>query len=316
MLIKVQNLEKSYEGKPALRGLSFTVQKGEIVALTGLKGAGKTTALDVIAGVCEPDRGTVEIGGVALDSETSRARQLVGYVPAEPAEPRDMSPRAYLKFLADARGMSSREAAEKIDAAFKLLGIQDVSDKSMRRLSPGALRLTAMAQAVFFGPDALLIDEPTRNLDAKEIVTLRAAIREIAQDRAVLLASGNLTEMCALCGRVLVLSEGRVVSEGTPDELQNMTCLSDTARLVVKSNEAAAKAAFAGMKDITVKSARETADGVELTVDMAGDQREALFRAAMKANLPLVELAAARKPLDKLLEELVSEHVEGGSEEA
>ncbi|MBQ8953825.1 MAG: ABC transporter ATP-binding protein [Clostridia bacterium] len=315
-MIKVQNLEKSYEGKPALRGLSFTVQKGEIVALTGLEGAGKTTALDVIAGVCEPDRGAVEISVVALDGETSRARQLVGYVPAEPAEPRDMSPRAYLKFLADARGLSSREASEKIDAAFKLLGIQEVADKSMRRLSPGALRLAAVAQAVFFEPDALVIDEPTQNLDPKEIMALRAAIRETAKDRAVLLASRNLTEMCALCDRVLVLSEGRLVSEGTPGELHTMTRLSDTVRLVAKTGEAAARAAFAGMKDVTVKSAKETADGVELTIDMAGDQREALFRAAMKANLPLVELAAARKPLDKLLEALASERVEGGSEEA
>ena len=313
-MIRVENLEKSYEGKPALRGLSLRVEKGEIVALTGLKGAGKTTALDVIAGVCEADKGVVEIGGVSMEGETSRARQLVGYVPAEAPAPRDMTPRAYLKFLADARGLSARDAAEKIDAAFRLLGIQDVADQSMRKLNRAALRLSAIAQAMFFGPEALLIDEPTLDLDPKEIAAVRAALREVSQERAVLLASDNLTEMCALASRVVVLSEGRVVSEGTPDQLHNMTRLSDTVRVVTRTDEAAARAAFAQVKDATVKGAKLTAEGTELTIQMNGDQREALFRAAMQANLPLLELSPVRKPLDKLLEGLVSERVEGGAQ--
>ncbi len=313
-MIRVENLEKSYEGKPALRGLSLSVEKGEIVALTGLKGAGKTTALDVIAGVCEADKGVVEIGGVSMEGETSRARQLVGYVPAEAPAPRDMTPRAYLKFLADARGLSARDAAEKIDAAFRLLGIQDVADQSMRKLNRAALRLSAIAQAMFFGPEALLIDEPTLDLDPKEIAAVRAALREVSQERAVLLASDNLTEMCALASRVVVLSEGRVVSEGTPDQLHNMTRLSDSVRVVTRADEAAARAAFTQVKDVTVKGAKLTAEGTELTIQMNGDQREALFRAAMQANLPLLELSPVRKPLDKLLEGLVSERVEGGAQ--
>ena len=314
-MIRVLNLEKSYEGKKALRGLSLSVDKGEIVALTGLKGAGKTTAMDVIAGVCEADGGTVEIGGVAMEGETSRARQMVGYVPAEPAAPRDMTPRAYLKFLADARGLSSRDASEKIDAAFRLLGIQDVADQSMARLNRAALRLTGIAQAMFFGPEALLIDEPTLGLDPKEIAAVRAALRDVAQERAVLLSSDNLTEMCALANRVIVLDNGRIVSEGTPDQLHNMTRLTDTVRVVARADEAAARAAFAAVKEANVKSARLTGEGVELTIQMNGDQREDLFRAAMKANLPLLELSPARKPLDKLLESLVSERIEGGVDE-
>lgn len=313
-MIKVQGLVKSYEGKQALRGLSLTVQKGEIVALAGLKGAGKTTAMDIIAGVIEADAGTVEISGVAMDGETGRAHQLVGYVPAEPPAPRDMSPRAYLKFLADARGLSAREASEKIDAAFQALGIREIADKSMRRLSRASLQLASVAQAMFFGPDALLIDEPTQGLDPKDIAALRAALKETAKDRAVLLASESLTEMCALCDRVIVLDGGRVVSEGTPDQLHNMTRLSDTVRLVTRADEAAARAAFAGMKDVTVKAAKEMGEGLELTLQMNGDQREALFRAAMKADLPLLELSAARKPLDELLESLSVERFEGGAE--
>ncbi|MBO4297361.1 MAG: ABC transporter ATP-binding protein [Clostridia bacterium] len=315
-MIKVQGLEKSYENRKVLRGLSLTVQPGEIVALTGLKGAGKTTALDIIAGVAAADRGTVEINGIVLDSETSGARQLVGYAPAEPAAPRDMSPRAWLKFLADARGLSAREASEKIDASIKLLGIQDVSDKRMSQLSRAALQLASIAQAVFHGPEAVLIDEPTQNLDPKDILTLRAAIRTVAKGRAVLLASSNLTEMCALCDRVLVLSDGRVVSEGTPDQLHNMTRVGDAVRIVARADEAAARAAFSAVKGAEIANAAACAEGVELTVKMSGDQREALFLAAAKAGLPVLEMTAARKPLESLLDALTTERVEGGGEEA
>ncbi len=315
-MIKVQGLEKSYESKQVLRGLSLTVQPGEIVALAGLKGAGKTTAMDIIAGVSAADKGTVEISGVLLDSETSRARQLVGYAPAEPAAPRDMSPRAWLKFLADARGLSSREANDKIDSALKLLGIRDISDKPMNRLNRAALQLASVAQAVFHEPEAVLIDEPTQGLDPKDILALRAAIRAASKDRAVLLASDNLTEMCALCDRVLVLADGRVVSEGTPDQLHNMTRADDMVRVVTRADEAAARAAFAGVKGAEIKSAAPCGEGLELTVKTTGDQREALFLAAAKAGLPVLEMAAARKPLDELLESLTVERFEGGGEEA
>jgi len=315
-LIKVQNLEKSYEGRKVLRGLSLTVQPGEIVALTGLRGAGKTTAMDIMAGDSAADSGTVEICGVMMDGETSRARQLVGYVPAEPPAPRDMSLRAWLKFLADARGLSAREASEKIDAAVRLLGLQDISEKSMRGLSRASLQLASVAQAVFFGPGALLIDEPTQNLDPKEIVALRAALKETAKERAVLLASTNLTEMCALCDRVLVLAEGRVVSEGTPDQLHQMTRLADTVRIVARADEAAVRAALSTVKGAEVTAVRAGAGEVEVDVRMAGDQREALFRAAAQAGVLLLELSAARRPLNDLLESLTSERLEGSREEA
>ena len=166
-MIKVENLKKAYGGKTALCGLTLNVEKGEICALTGLRGAGKTTAMDIIAGAMQADGGFVEIDGVRLDSEISAARQKIGYVPSKPPVYQDMTPRAYLKFLADARGYTGREAAEMIDHAFELMNLQDVSDKPVRRLARGVRRMVSMAQAVFFGPSALLIDEPSDELDPK-----------------------------------------------------------------------------------------------------------------------------------------------------
>ncbi len=315
-MIKVQNLSKSYENKKALDGVSFTVNTGEVMGVAGLAGAGKTSLMDILAGVSAADQGSVEIDGIAMDGETAGARALVGYVPAEPPVYRDMTPRALLKFQADARGISPREAVEKIDAAFKRLDLQDVADKPTRRLSRGAKQLISVAQASFFEPAALLVDEPTQGLDAREIVALRAAIRDMAKGRSVLLASANLTELAALCDRVIVLSAGKIVSEGTPDDLQNMTCLADTARLVLRADEQAVRAALSAVKGAEIKEIRPCADGVEAIVGMSGDQREALFLAAAAAKLPLLELTPARKPLQELLEGLVSERVEGGVEEA
>ena len=317
-MIRVKGLSKSYERRQALNGLSFTVEKGEVCALTGLKGAGKTTALDIIAGCMDADAGTVEICGTDIAAETSSARQHIGYVPAEPPVWRDMTPRACLKMNADVRGLLPRESGEKIDAAIKLLGLNDVADTPVKRLSAGAKQMLSIAQAVYFEPEAVIIDEPEQNLNPKEILAFREAVKTLAKDRAVLLASRNLTEMCALCSRVLVMSEGRVVAEGTPDQLHNMTQLADSVTLSVDGDGRAAAEVFGKVAGAAVEGV-ETKDGLAVvTVKMNGDLRRELFRAAAKADLPVVEMTAARRPLDELLASLVTERVdaEGEGEDA
>ena len=311
-MIRVIGLSKRFEHVTALDGLDFSVEKGEICALAGLKGAGKTTAMDIIAGCSAPDSGKVEICGIDIADEASSARQHIGYVPAEPPLYRDMTPRAYLKFLADARGMSSRAAAEKIDAAFRLLALQDVADKPVRALSRGVRQLASIAQAIFFEPDAILIDEPTLLLDPKDILALREAIRALKPDHAVLLASSNLTELCALADRVLVMDRGRIVSSGTPDQLHNMTRLDGTVSITLLGGADAVKDALGSVAQIVSLSS----EGAQTTavIQEKGDQRAQLSLAAAKAGLPILEMVPGRKTLDELLAGLSCERVEGSRE--
>lgn len=310
-VIQVNNLEKAYDRKRVLCGLTLKVDKGEVCALTGLPGAGKTTALDIISGAMQPDGGRVEIDGADIDVSASTAKQNIGYVPSKPPVYQDMTPRAYLKFLADARGFMPREAGEKIDKALNVLELQDVADKPVKRLSRGVQRLVSMAQAIFFEPGALLIDEPTDELDAKEILTLRAAIAQIKKDRAVLLASSNLTEMMALADRVLVMKDGRIVAESTPSQLQNMTVMTDVMRVVTRSSREELNAALAGDKGLTLESAEDGADGLCAMIRMDGDRREALFKAL--SALRVLEMTAARQTGEELLGHLTSERIEGGN---
>ena len=311
MVIKVENITKAYGGKSVLRGLTLNVEKGEICALVGVSGAGKTTAMDIIAGAMGADGGHVEIDGIGIEPESSAARQNIGYVPEKPPVYQDMTPRAYLKFLADARGFSGREANEMIDQAFELLKLQDVSDKPVKRLGKGVRRMVSMAQAVFFRPNALLIDEPTNELDPKEILTVRDAIAALSKDRAVLLASGNLTEIEALASRVLVLDQGRIVGECTPDELQNLSVMTDVMRVVTRASREEVEKAIAHEKELSIADVSNCADGLCVLVKMEGDARARLFHAL--SGLDVLEMTAARRQPDELMNYLVSERFEGGN---
>ena len=308
-MIKVENLKKAYGGKSALCGLTLNVEQGEICALTGLRGAGKTTAMDIIAGAMQADGGLVEIDGVSIESETSSARQKIGYVPSRPPVYQDMTPRAYLKFLADARGYSGREASEMIDHAFELMNLQDVSDKPVKRLAKGVRRMVSMAQAVFFGPSALLIDEPSDELDPKEILTLRSALAELAKGRAVLLASSNLTEIETLADRILVMDKGRIVGECGRHELQNLYVMTDMMRVVTRSPREEVEKAIAKEKGLSVADVSSCADGLCVLVNMEGDSRAQLFHALN--GLEVLEMTVARRKPDELMEYLVSERFDG-----
>ena len=318
-MIKVENLKKAYGGKSALCGLTLNVAKGEVCALTGLRGAGKTTAMDIIAGAMQADEGLVEIDGISIESETSSARQKIGYVPSKPPVYQDLTPRAYLKFLADARGYSGREASEMIDHAFDLLDLKDVSDKPVKRLAKGVRRMVSIAQAVFFEPSALLVDEPSDELDPKEILTLRSALAELAKDRAVLLASSSLTEIETLADRILVMDKGRIVGECGPHELQNLYVMTDVMNVVTRSPREAIEKALAKESGLTITDVSDCADGLSVQVSMKGDNRAQLFKAL--SGLDVLEMTAARRKPDELLEYLVSErfddsrleHAEGGN---
>jgi len=309
-LIEVKNLTKRYERGEAINGMSFAVRTGEICAAAGKAGSGKTTLADLLSGCTEPDGGQILICGVDLVERASEAKQHMGYAPAQPALYLDMTPRAGMKFIADARGMSSREANDKIDAAIKRFGLKDVADTQLNSLSMGVRKLVSLAQATFTGVDVVVIDEPTAGLDPKEILEMREAIKGLKKDHAVLLTSQSLTELCAVADRVLMLADGRIAAESAPDELHRKTMNDGTLRLVVCGEESAVKAAASAIKGAELVDAAAAEAGawtVVLRAKNGGDLREAAFRAVCEKGLILLEMTPGTKPLDELLMELTSE---------
>ena len=245
-----------------------------------------------------------------LPGEYTYSAAAEGYVPAEGGLYQDMTPRAGMKFVADALGMGSREATEKIDAAVRKFGIKDVSDTPVKNLSAGACKLAALAQASFAGAEVIIIDEPTQGLNSREILEMREAIRSLRADHAVLLTSKNITELCEVADRVMVLHAGRILAEGTPDQLHLMTAKDGTLRLVVRCGEEEAKKAFGGIgKQMEVKAAAEEG-AVEVVLSTDGaDLRSAAFKAVCTAGMELLYFGLVEKTLDELLMSMDSERI-------
>ena len=310
-MITVKGLTKA----KAISDISFTVEDGHLLGIAGAKGTGKSALLDIVSGCADADAGSVVIDGTEVATDAPSVKQLIGYVPQEAPLYRDLTLRAQLKWLGEARGIPSRESADKITGLLELLNLKDVADEPLKSLSKSAKQLANIAQAVFHDPKAVLIDEPTADLDPADILTLRAAVREIAKDRCVVLATSNLTELCQLCTEVAILDNGKIVSYGTPDKLQDMTVIDNACTLVLKADAAAAEKAFAGIPGVKLTSCVEEAGCCRAEITMDGDKRCDLFNAAAKAAAPIIEFVPAKKSLGELLTSLSRERKEEGREE-
>ena len=308
-MIEVKNLFKRFEGGEALNGIDLKVYTGEICAVAGM---GKTTLCDLLSGVIEPDQGQILVCGEDIVERPGLAKQNLGYAPEKPALYLDMTPRAGMKFIADARGISGREAADLIDAAIKTFGLKDVADTKASKLTAGVRKLANMAQAAFAGAKVLVIDEPTAGMDPKEIVEMRETLKKLKKDHAILLTSRNLTELCEVADRVIMLKDGKIAAEGKPEELHRLTMNDGTLHLIIRGEESAVNAAVKSLKNAELtklEAAEEGAFEAVLTAKNGADLREAAFRAVCEKNLVLLGMAPGKKPLDELLKELVSERV-------
>lgn len=307
-MIEVKNLVKRYGKHEVLCGISLNVKAGEICAVAGIEGAGKTTLADLIAGSIEPDAGEIRLCGVDMAEEASSARQHVGYAAAKPALYTDMTPRAGMKFVAEARGMSARETGDKISAIIKKFGIKDISDTVVFNLSEGARRMVSIAQASFTGAEVIVVDEPTAGLNPKEIIEVRDALAKLREHHAVLLMSRNLTEMCALADRVLVLHEGHIVAEGAANELHRLSMDDGTLRIKVRGAKQTVLDAMKGVQGAQIVESGEVNGLVEVVLSANGDDvREKVFRAVCEKGLVLLDMKAGTKSMDDVLMQLVSE---------
>jgi len=212
--VEFLNVRKRYGTHPVLKGVSFNVQRGEIVGLLGPNGCGKTTTLRLIAGFLSPDGGEVRVCGQPLGSGSLAARRHIGYLPEKPPLYDALRVTDYLDFVAAAKGLSGTARRRAVDQAMQDYALTDVTRKIIGTLSKGYRQRVGLAQATLAGPEVLLLDEATNGLDALQMVEARALIRAGSQGRAVVFCSHLMQEVAALCDRVLVLHDGRIVELG------------------------------------------------------------------------------------------------------
>ncbi len=218
-MIEAVGLTKHYGDFAAVVGVSFTVPRGQVAAFLGPNGAGKSTTMKLLTGYLAPSAGTAKIGGHEMATDRLAGAARLGYLPENGPLYDDMTPRSLLDFFAAARGLSGARRRDRIDAVVDLCALGTVVGKAIGKLSRGYRQRVGMAQVLLHEPDVLIMDEPTAGLDPNQIREVRETIRRLGREKTVLLSTHILQEVDAMADRILMINEGRLVYDGTTEEL-------------------------------------------------------------------------------------------------
>ena len=219
LMVEVRGLTKYYGEFRAIQGVSFTAQRGEILGLLGPNGAGKTTTMRIITGFMPATEGTATVDGFDVSAESHEVRRRIGYLPESPPLYHDMTVSSYLNFVGRIKGVGRSDLASALERVLEKCFLTEVASRIVSRLSKGYRQRVGLAQALIHNPPVLILDEPTIGLDPKQIIEIRGLIKELASERTVILSTHILPEVSQICGKVVIINEGRVVVEKNLNEL-------------------------------------------------------------------------------------------------
>ena len=241
-MIKIEGLVKTFGAKRAVDGISFSVERGEVLGFLGPNGAGKSTTMRMITGFMPPTSGRVTVGGFDVAESPIEAKKLIGYLPENAASYPDMSVRAFLEFAAELRGLAGTARKKAVDRVIELCFLQAVLHQSIDTLSKGYRHRTCFAQSIIHDPDVLILDEPTDGLDPNQKHEIRTLIRKMGERKAIIFSTHILEEVDAVCSRAVIIDRGRIVANGTPKQLRQKSEWAGAVTLnVVGQSESAIK---------------------------------------------------------------------------
>lgn len=221
-MLEVKNLRKRFGAFEAVKGISFSVGKGEVLGFLGPNGAGKSTTMRMITGFLPPSSGTATVCGHDIAADPVEAKKCIGYLPESAPSYRAMTVEDYLLFVAEIRGYKGSEARDRVAAAVEKSRLAPVVRKTIETLSKGYRQRTCFAQAILHDPPVLVMDEPTDGLDPNQKYTVREMIREMAAEKAIVVSTHILEEVDAVCTRAIVIADGEIRADGTPAQLRAM----------------------------------------------------------------------------------------------
>ena len=230
-MIRIENLVKTFGAKRAVDGISFGVERGEVLGFLGPNGAGKSTTMRMVTGFMPPTAGRVTIGGHDVAESPLEAKRLIGYLPENAASYPDMTVRGFLEFAAELRGLRGSQKKQAVGRVVERCFLQGVLRQSIDTLSKGYKHRTCLAQALIHDPEVLIMDEPTDGLDPNQKHEVRNLIRELGQKKAIVFSTHILEEVDAACTRAIIIDRGRIVANGTPAELRGMSDLAGAVTL-------------------------------------------------------------------------------------
>lgn len=307
-MIEINNLVKKFGKKYALDGVSFSIKKGEIVGFLGPNGAGKSTTMNIITGYISPTSGSVTVGGVDVFSEPMKVKKMIGFLPEQPPLYIDMTVWEYLCFVYELKGCKMNKSAH-LSEICELVKITDVKNRLIKNLSKGYKQRVGIAAAIIGGPDVLIFDEPTVGLDPKQIIEIRSLLRALAKERTIILSTHILSEVQAVCDRIVVINAGKIIADEKTAKLSE--ALGQSNRFRVKISGPSREVlnllkSIHGVTRVTQDGARE-GDAFPYIVEYSGsiDIRKMMFRALADKGWPILAMEGVDISLEDLFVKLI-----------
>jgi ABC-2 type transport system ATP-binding protein len=302
-VIEVSELSKHYGDVVAVENISFKAEKGVILGFLGPNGAGKTTTMRMLTCYLPPSHGEAKVAGFDIVEESMEVRKRIGYLPEQPPVYHDMTVGSYLRFVAKIKGVPGPKLNSRLDDTMEKTGIAHHRDTVIGHLSKGYRQRVGLAQALVHEPEVLILDEPTVGLDPKQIIEIREVIKGLGGDHTVILSTHILPEVSMTCGQLVIINNGRIAGEGTPESLMAQLKEGEVLRAHIDGPPGTAVremiAKIDGVLDVSQEPGSE--EGVFLVTSLPGqDVRDALTRQVVEDGFSLREL----RPLDMTLEDI------------
>lgn len=305
-MIEVKGLVKRYGSHTAVENLSFTVETGQVYGFLGPNGAGKSTTMNMITGCISATDGQVLIDGHDIFDDPIAAKRCIGYLPEIPPLYPDFSVREYLKFVCELKGVKKSGVSAETQRVIEKADIADVADRLIKTLSKGYRQRVGLAQALVGDPEIIILDEPSIGLDPKQIIQMRELIRSLGREHTVILSSHILSEVSEVCDHILIIKKGKLVGNGTPQELAAMMQTGTTLSIQARGDLERAKAALEGIGgDITVtENAAEHALDIVIETKDGSDLREQASVALSGAGCVILSMNLTQASLEDVFLEL------------
>lgn len=306
-MVEVHNLRKEYGSQRAVDDIAFSVERGEVVGFLGPNGAGKSTTMKMLTGWLRPTSGRAHVAGFAVDEHPLAVRQKIGYMPESAPLYDDMMVVDFLRFIGRLRQLDEGTLRPRLREVCERCGIMDVLGKDIGQLSKGYRQRVALAQAIIHDPDLLILDEPTSGLDPNQIVEIRELIKDLGREKTVILSTHILPEVQATCGRILIISDGKLVADDTPEGLTEQDA-GAVVSLVVKGkagaelDRARVREVFAAVQGIRavdlIDGEGDGTVGLRVRTSGSADPREQLFTKSVENDFVLLNMHRERVSLE------------------
>ena len=308
MDIVVENLTKRYGDQIAVDNLSFKVKTGEILGFLGPNGAGKTTTMKAITAYLYPDSGTVHVGNYSLDKNPEEIKRNIGYLPESNPLYQDMPVIDYLRFVAEIQEIPRNEIDDRLLNVINSCGLEKEKHKKINELSKGYKQRVGLAQALIHSPEVLILDEPTVGLDPNQIKEIRELIKRIGKEKTVILSSHILAEVEATCDRILIINKGKIVADGSTEELRKQASGKEIYRVMVEDGEV--NAVYEALKSIEGADMVDILDAGKKMFEVQGASgtrlAKAIFKVCVSNHWILMQLTPVETKLEDIFMELTT----------